>query len=134
MADALFFKVLYNTERFDFSVPQSAFDFFFQLYNFLSTAKSDNDGFLKPRERLAEAKDFVSQKKYPAMSTKQKGEESHDDSSRPRDPPAPGGAQDSFGDPQVQREIMRAGYTLTETSDYLKPLAPRSHNSRRCTR
>ncbi len=75
------------------------------FFIFLSAPKPDNHGFREPRKRLAEAKDSVARKDYPAISTtRQKREESHNDSSRPRDP-------------LVQKELTRAGYTLTETSD-----------------
>ena len=115
--------------------PQDTFEFIFQLYNFLSAAKADNDGFYEPQERLLEAKDSVARKEYPTVHTsKRKREESRGDSNRPRDPPAPGGTRDSLGDALVLKELGRAGYTLTELPDELRPLTPVSHNSSRCAR
>ncbi|SRR6266404_3885367 len=112
MADAIFIKVVYITERFDLTDPQSgAFkfiinlnmdlgeevvqleseQFIFQLYNFLSEAKADNDSFHEPQRQLAGAKDWVDWQCYPAISTKEKHKVSHNDSTRSCAPSAPGG-------------------------------------------
>lgn len=140
MTDAIIFKVEYLAEVFDLTVPEATFEFTFQLYNFLSAAKAVNDGFHNPESRLALAKDSVDRKNYPALSSKRKHDESDqsNDSDRTCDPPAHGGAQDSFNNPSVQRELTRAGYTLTqpisEISDELELLTPVSCNSLCCTR
>jgi hypothetical protein len=38
------FKVEYVANVFDLTTPRTAFELIFQLYNFLSKAKTDNDG------------------------------------------------------------------------------------------
>jgi len=68
MANAVSFKVEYETTVFDLTVPQNAFKFIFQLYNFLSAAKADNDGFHEPARRLADAKDSVARRRYPTLN------------------------------------------------------------------
>jgi hypothetical protein len=41
MTNAISFKVEYDTKVFDLTVPKNAFDFIFELYNFLFAAKVD---------------------------------------------------------------------------------------------
>ena len=131
MVYAIFFKVEYVTKVFDLTAPLTTFELIFQLYNFLSEAKADNDGLFEPERQLLEAKNSVTRKKYPSL-LKRKREEM---GNRSRSPPARGEAQDSFGDQSVQRELTEAGYTLTQPiSEELTPLTPVSRNSRRCTR
>lgn len=62
MAYAMFFKVEYITNVFDLTTPQAMFELIFQLYNFLSEAKADNDGLHDPESRLLEAKNSVARK------------------------------------------------------------------------
>ncbi len=134
MSYAIFIKVEYLTEVFDLTVPQTAFEFIFQLYNFLSEAKADNDELHQPEGRLLEAKNSVARKGYTSLTTR-KLEETGSSSHRSGGPPAPGGSQGSFGDQSVQRELTRAGYTLTQPiSEELTLQAPVSCNSRGCTR
>jgi hypothetical protein len=113
------------------------FKFIFQLYNFLSAAKADNDGFRDPASRLAVVKDSIARKGYPTLNNtkRRREEETKHDSIRSRGPPASGGARDSFDDSSVQRELTRAGYTLTQPiSEDLVLLTPVSCDSRRCAR
>ncbi len=128
------FKVEYVTKVFDLTAPLTTFELIFQLYNFLSEAKADNDGLFEPERQLLEAKNSVTRKKYPSL-LKRIREEMGNSPHRSRSPPARGEAQDSFGDQSVQRELTEAGYTLTQPiSEELTPLTPVSRNSRRCTR
>ena len=131
--NAIFFKVKYDTTVFDLTHPQTAFEFIFQLYNFLSAAKADNDSFHKPERRLADAKDSVARKGYPTLSMR-KCEETTYDSNRSSSPPASEEAQDSFDNSSVQRELTRAGYTLTQLPKDFTLLTPVSRDSRRCAR
>jgi hypothetical protein len=127
MAYAIFFKVEYVTNVFDLTAPQTAFELIFQLYNFLSEAKADNDGLYEPEYRLLEAKNSVARKGYASLSTRTPYHS--------RDSAARGEAQDSFGDQSVQKELASAGYTLTQPiSEELTLLTPVSRNSCRCTR
>jgi hypothetical protein len=106
----------------------------FQLYNFLSAAKADNDGFHEPEDRLEEAKDSVERKKYPTFTTKRKRDSSNRNNESSRDPSSRG-ARDPFNNPSVQRELTSAGYTLTlPISDEITLLTPVSRQSRRCAR
>lgn len=126
MAYPIFFEVEYVTEMFDLTDPQSAFELIFQLYNFLSEAKSDNDGLNEPRKQLLKAKCSVARKGYTSFS-KRKHEEMGDT--------APDGDQDCFGDQSVQGELTRAGYTLAPPlPEGFTLLTPVSRNSRCCTR
>ncbi len=115
-----------------------AFDFIFQLYNFVSTAQADNVGFDEPQRRLAEAKYSVVRKKYRTITegaTKKRKlgqiDNTDNDSNHPT-PSASGGGQDCFGDPLVQRELTRTGYTLTELPKDFASLTPVSRHSCRC--
>ena len=129
MAYQIFFKVEYITNIFDLTVPQTAFEFIFQLYNFLSEAKSDNDGLHEPERRLLDAKDSVARKGYASFSKR-----IHDETGS-HGPPTRDGEQDSFSDRSVQGELTRAGYTLTHPlPEGFTLLTPVSHNSRCCTR
>jgi len=130
MANAILFKVEYVTKIFDLTVPQVAFEFIFQVYNFFSVAEADNVHLHQPETRLAEVKRSVAQKNYPTFShIKRRQEESHS-----LDTPAEGGEEDSFGNPSVVREVTRAGYTPTQPiSEELTLLTPVSHNLLRCT-
>jgi hypothetical protein len=132
MTNAIFFKVEYDTKVFDLTAPQAAFEFIFELYNFLFAAKADNDSFFQPERRLMEAKDSVARKKIPTLNhSKRKGEEeTKHDSKRSRGPPASGGGRDSFD----HSEITRAGYTLTQLPRDFTLLTPVSRDSRRCAR
>ncbi len=131
MANAILFKVEYVTKIFDLTVPQVAFEFIFQVYNFFSVAEADNVHLHQPETRLAEVKRSVAQKNYSTFShIKRRQEESHS-----LDTPAEGGEEDSFGNPSVVREVTRAGYTPTQPiSEELTLLTPVSHNLLRCTR
>ena len=131
MANAILFKVEYVSKIFDLTVPQAAFEFIFQMYNFFSVAEADNVHLHQPETRLAEVKRSVAQKNYPTFShIKRRQEESHS-----LDTPAEGREEDSFGSPSVVREVMRAGYTPTQPiSEELTLLTPVSHNLLRCTR
>ncbi len=148
MANAIFFKVEYVRERFDLTNPQKAFEFIFQLYNFFAVAQTDNDGFHKPLFRLAEAKRLVARRGYLTISTERTskrrecGETDNDsfnndisdNDSSDNDSSTSGGAQGSFGDPLVQKEVIRAGYMLTKLPKDFASLTPVSHNSCRCAR
>ena len=112
--------------------PSSAFEFIFQLYNFLVDAKADNEGLHDPEFQLLNAKNSVDRKGYLTLS-KQKREEAGTPH-RSRDPPAPGGAQDSFGNQSIQKELARAGYTIDQPIEGLTPLTPVSLNSRQFNR
>jgi hypothetical protein len=115
-------------------MPRPAFEFIFQLYNFLSAAKADNDSLHEPERRLAYAKDSVARKRYPILTcTKRRCEESEYDSSCSRGSSASEtseGSRDSFDHP----ELSRAGYTLTRLPKGLTPLTPVSRDARRCAR
>jgi hypothetical protein len=129
MADAIFFKVEYITKAFDLTDPQSAFELIFQLYNFLSAAKTDNDGFYEPEGRLVNAKMSVAENNYSAIS-KRKREENEKKHSN-RNSPSSRGARDSFSNPAVQSELTRVGYTLTQPiPNEFTLLTPVSRNSR----
>ena len=115
------------------TVPQTAFEFIFQLYNFLSAAKVDNDGFLEPVLCLENVKKSVNAEGYKTL-TKRKYEDKCD-STRSRSQISSGVPQDSFDNSSVQGELTRAGYTLTQLiSKDLTPLTPVSRDSRRCAR
>jgi hypothetical protein len=137
MTKAIVFEVEYDTKDFDLTVPQFAFNFIFELYNFLSAAKADNDSFHEPERRLMEAKDTISRKGYPTLpNTMPKCEETehYSDSNSSRGPPASEGARDSFDNSSVQIEITRAGYRLTQLPKDFTLLTPVSCDSRRCAR
>lgn len=112
MSYAIFFKVEYVTDIFNLTAPQTAFDFIFQLYNFLSEAKADNDGLREPETRLLNAKNSVARKGYESFSKRRR--EVTGGTSYRSSGPASGGEQDSFGNQSVQGELKRAGYTLTQ--------------------
>jgi hypothetical protein len=137
MTYAIFFKVEYVTNIFDLTAPQTAFELIFQLYNFLYEAQADNDGLREPERQLLEAKKSVVRKGYASLS-KQKCEEIGNASYCSRGRPASAEAQDSFDNQSVQRELTRAGYTLTrpisEKFPEFTPLTPVSRDSRWCTR
>ena len=131
MTNAMFFKVEYDTKVFDLTVPQEAFDFIFELYNFLSAAKADNDSFHEPERRLADVKDSVARKQFtPITKRKKEEEETKQASKRSRGPPASGGGRDSLDHP----ELTRAGYTLTQLPKDFTLLTPVSRDSRQCAR
>ena len=134
--NAIFFKVEYDTKVFDLTTPQSAFDFIFELYNFLSAAKADNDSLDRPERLLTEAKNSVARKAYSTLtSLKQKCEETEYDSNCSRGSPASEGVPDSLDDSTVQRKLTSAGYTLTQPiSKDLTRLTPVSRDSRHCAR
>jgi len=117
-------EVEYITTIFDLTDPKHAFEFLFQMYNFFSVAKVDNARLDQPEPRLAEAKASVDRKNYPTFSRiKRKYEEDNPDTS------SQGGdsEEDSFGNPSVQRELARAGYTLPSIPKefiLLTPLKP----------
>jgi hypothetical protein len=137
MTNVIFSKVEYETAAFDLTVPQAAFKFIFQLYNFLSASKADNDGFHEPARRLVDAKDSIARRGYPTLNnTKRKRDETtKHDSEHSRGPPASGGARDCFDNSSVQKVLTRAGYTLTRPiSEDLTLLTPVSCDSRRCAR
>ena len=58
MANAILSKVEYVTKDFDLTNPLSAFEFIFQMYNFLSDAEAENERLdrpaLEPRNRSCE--------------------------------------------------------------------------------
>jgi hypothetical protein len=126
----IFCEVRYVTKDFNLADAKSAFDFIFQIYNFVSAAKADNDSFLDtPELELQNIKELVLRKKYPTLASKKNCEAA--ETSTNRSPP--GGIQDSFDNPSIQEGLMAAGYTLTQTmSDELVPITPVSHNSCRC--
>ena len=124
------FEVNYVTKDFDLTDPSSAFEFIFQLYNFLADAKADNEGLRDPEIQLLNAKNSVARKGYLTLS-KRKREQTGNISHSSRGPPAPGGAQDSFGNQSIQTELARAGYTIDQPIEGLTPLTPVSRNSRR---
>ena len=135
MTNAISYKVEYDTKVFDLTAPQSAFDFIFELYNFLSAAKAENDSLDRPERRLTEAKDSVARKEYPTLtSIKLKCEETEYDSNCSRSSPASEGAPDSLDDSSVERELTRAGYTLTRLPKDLTLLTPVSRDSHWCAR
>jgi hypothetical protein len=74
MANAILFKVEYLSRGFDLTVPQPAFEFIFQLYNFFSDAKEDNKRLSQPDIQLTRAKESVEAKQYPTFSKKRKQE------------------------------------------------------------
>jgi hypothetical protein len=76
--------------------------------------------------KLAEVKQSVARKKLSNIFTYK---------ARTRRQPKEGDEEDSFGNPSVQSEVTRAGYTPTQPiSEELTLLTPVSRNSRRCTR
>ncbi len=125
---------------FDLTVTQTAFDFIFQLYNFLSPAVADNIRFHEPERKLETAKTLVERKGYQSLSeyqslSKRKREETESSSNSSRGPPTHGGAQEVFGSTSVQRELTRAGYTIPPPlPEELTPLTPVSCDSRRSAR
>jgi hypothetical protein len=137
------FKVEYATESFDLTVPQAALEFIFQLYNFFSFAEDDNRHLRQPGSRLEEAKESVARKHREAFTTrtptKRKQEDNQRNSKKSRsnhpDTTAQGGEEDCFGNPSVQREVTRAGYTPTPPlpKDFTL-LTPVSRNSSHCIR
>jgi hypothetical protein len=136
MANAILFKVEYVTSIFDLTVPRTAFEFIFQMYNFFSLARKDNVRLGRPKGRLAEAKQLVVRQNYPTFTNARRtqGEPQREPRKRPRRDPdtsAQGGEEDSFGNPSVQREVTRTGYIPTQPiSDELTLLTPVSRNSR----
>ena len=56
MANATFFEVEYVTKVFDLTVPRTAFEFIFQMYNFITDAKDGNTRLHEPIPGLASAK------------------------------------------------------------------------------
>ncbi|KAI0282266.1 hypothetical protein BGY98DRAFT_955055 [Russula aff. rugulosa BPL654] len=110
--------VVYVTNVFNLTAPETAFQLIFQLYNFLKGAKADNDDLRNPERQLEQAKDSVARKGY-----EKTGNLPH--RSRPH---APGGAQATSGGQLVHMELTRAGYTLTqpisEALTLLTPLKP----------
>ncbi len=136
---AIFFKVEYVSESFDLKKSETAFEFLFRLYNFVSVAQTDNEGFDEPEQRLEQAKQSVARKKYPTITSKKKkrklGDREADDSDHnniDHSSPSASGAQDSFGDPLLQREFRRAGYTLITLPKGFKYISPVSRHSCRC--
>jgi len=139
LPDAIFFKVEYVSESFDLNSRRRMFEFIFGLYNFVSAAQIDNDGFDEPRQRLELAKQSVARKNYPTITSKKRkigDSEADDDSdhngSDDSSPSASGGAQDSFGGPLVQKELTRAGYTLTKLPKGFAYMTPVSRHSCCC--
>jgi hypothetical protein len=133
MVYTIFFQVVYVTNVFNLTAPETAFQLIFQLYNFLKGAKADNDDLRNPERQLEQAKDSVARKGYESFS-KRKREETGNLPHRSR-PHAPGGAQATSGGQLVHMELTRAGYTLTQPiSEALTLLTPVSRNSRLCTR
>lgn len=138
MANAILFKVEYVSREFDLSVPRKAFEFIFQMYNFFSAAKKGNDHLLRPLDQLADAKQSVNEKNYPTFSKRKKQEDNNETKAAKKSKPNPdasaqGGQEDSFGNPSVQREVTRAGYTPTRPiPKEFTPLTPVSRNSHRC--
>jgi serine/threonine protein kinase len=135
-------EVRYATKQFNLTVPKDAFEFIFQLYNFISSAKAFNDELTNPVTQLGIVKASVAGKKYPALTTsKRKHERSENPAENPTENPTnrsrrnpPGEAQDSFGDSSVQENIVAAGYTLTQTiSEELTPLTPLKPTMREAT-
>ena len=120
---------------FDLTVTQTAFDFIFQLYNFLSAAVADNVRFHEPERRLETAKTLVERKGYQSLSeyqsvSKRKREETENSSNSSRGPPTHREAQGIFGSTSVQRELTRAGYTMPPPlPEELTPLTPVSRDS-----
>jgi hypothetical protein len=127
IADAMLFKVEYVTKAFNLSKPHTAFELIFQLYNFLSAAKTDNDGFHEPMRRLVDANNLVAKKKYSAIS-KRKREDTEENSEETEE-----NSSDRPRDSSVRRELTRAGYTLARPipKEFTR-LTPVSRNSRRC--
>ncbi len=115
-----------------------AFEFLFRLYNFVSAAQTDNDGFNAPQQRLELAKQSVARKNYPTISSKKRklGDREADDDSDHNDSDdsssTSGGGQDSFGDPLVQKELTSAGYTLIKLPKGFEYMTPVSRHSCRC--
>ena len=110
------------------------------MYNFFSLARNDNVRLDRPKARLAEAKQSVARKNYSTFTHAKRTHGETQRKSRKKykrnpDTSAQGGEEDSFGNPSVQREVTRAGYTPTQPiSEELTLLTPVSRNSRRCTR
>jgi hypothetical protein len=69
MADVILFKVEYVTKVFNLMDPQSAFEFLFRLYNFISDAEAENRRLDPPETRLSKAKESVMQKNLPLLSS-----------------------------------------------------------------
>ncbi|KAI9513064.1 kinase-like domain-containing protein [Russula earlei] len=126
--------VHYDRTLFDLTDHRGAFDFIFQLYNFLSIANADNAKFDNDHasERLAKAKASVENSTYPSI-TKRLKDETGRNSTRARGPPAGEGANDSLDNSSIQRELARAGYTLTQPISELTPLTPLKPTMRRAT-
>jgi len=136
MVNAILFKVEFVTRVFDLTVPRTAFEFIFQLYNFFSDAEADNDRLLDPKSRLRNAEGSVARKGYPTLTsarTKRRREEKKKKKAVKKSKPNPPQEEEaSFDNLSVQREVTRAGYTCTEPiSEELTLLAPVSCNSRR---
>ena len=110
------------------------FEFIFQLYNFVSAAKAGNDSLFDPEQKLAQTKQSVTSKGYETLGSKRRHETTENSSNPSRHRPSPGAAQDSFGNPSVQEDLMTAGYTLTRLPEELALLTPVSHNLRRYAR
>jgi len=137
MANAILFKVEYSTSaKFNLTVPQTAFEFIFQLYNFFSDAVADSARLLDPASELHRAKESVSRKGYPTLTSARtkRGREEKEKKSVKKSKPNPDQRkeEDGFDNPSVQREVTRAGYTVTQPiSEELTLLTPVSRNSRR---
>ena len=142
MANAKLFKVEYDSREFDLTVPQSAFEFIFQLYNFFSDAKEDNKRLSQPDIQLKRAKESVEAKNHPTFSKERKQEALHEKRSAKKNKSklnsntfAQGGQEDSFDDPSVQREVTGAGYTPAQPiSEEFTPLTPVSRSPCCCAR
>ncbi|KAH9953314.1 kinase-like domain-containing protein [Russula dissimulans] len=132
-------KVEYVSKVFDLTVPRTAFEFIFQMYNFFSLAKADNARLDRPGARLREAKQSMDEEDYPTFSgTKRKYEENQRKRvkkfKRNPDTSAQGGQEDSFGNQSVQRDVTRAGYTPTQPiSEELMLLTPLKPTTRQAT-
>ncbi|KAI0255971.1 kinase-like domain-containing protein [Lactifluus subvellereus] len=129
-------EVQFVTTNFDLTAPRAAFEFIFQLYNFVSAAKVDNDDFHNPEAQLALAKESVAKKGYKTLGSMRKHEATdNENSSNPSRPlSSPGAAQDSFGNPSVQEDLVTAGYTLNQRiSEELTPLTPLKPTMRQAT-
>jgi hypothetical protein len=134
VANAILFKVEFVTKHFDLTDPQSAFEFIFRVYNFLSVAKADNDNLERPKHRLLPAKESVAQKNYQSFTSAKRKHEEDQKTPAKKSKPTPGTSArgeggDGFDNPSVQREVTRAGYTLTQPiSEELTLLTPVSRN------
>jgi hypothetical protein len=126
------FQVEYTTNDFDLTVPEHAFCFLFQLYNFLSEAKVDNDYLRDPQVQLQEADASVGQKGYQRFS-KRKHEETGISPECSCGPPVPEGAEATSSSQPIQ-ELTGAGYALVQPISQESEELTVCHNSRHCTR